>query len=136
MRAAPFYTAGVNRGYRRAGALAHGHAPDSAHVSPVAGHVVSGACPCRFRHPAAWYFRVAIGDTSQPPRAFHSYNDATPDHEAVPTRRADIDRAGQPDPTGQFYRALTAHSCAPTSEQGADLVVSGLSARSYAPWTD
>lgn len=152
MRAAPFYTGGVNRGYRRAGvlalvacvavlvvgALAHGHAPDTARPATGDARVVSAACPCRFRYPAAWFFRAAIEDTSQPPLALHSYDDANAAHLPAPTRLADIGIDWHPDPDGRLYHALTAAppvvSLSPP-EQVAHLVVSGFLALSYAHWT-
>ena len=141
---------GVTRGYRRAigtavgaciGLLVGGCAPLPGQTTrPPTGdrRAVSPACPCRFSYPAAWSFRTAIGDTSQPQLALHSYDDANPDHLPVPTRFADIGLDWHPDPDGLLYQALTAPhalSLPGLSEHRAHLVVSGFPALSYAHWT-
>jgi len=146
------YAGQANRGYRRAGALALGAGValllvgaltlerGRARARPATGdaRVVSAACPCRFRYPAAWFFRAAIGDTSQPPLALHSYDDANAAHLPAPTRLADIGIDWHPDPDGRLYHALIAAppvvSLSPP-EQVAHLVVSGFPALSYAHWT-
>jgi hypothetical protein len=99
---------------------------------------VSPACQCRFSYPAAWYFRTAIGDTSQPQLALHSYDDANTDHRPVPTRFADIGIDWHPDPHGHLYQALTAPhalSLPGLAERRVPLVVAGFPAVSYASWT-
>ena len=99
---------------------------------------VSSPCQCRFRYPAAWFLRTAIGDTSQPQLALHSYNDAALDHLPVPTRSADIGLDWRPDPDGLLYRAISAPhavSLSGLAERRTSLVVSGLPAVSYAHWT-
>jgi len=140
----------VKRGYHRAigtaiGAcitlLVGGCAPPPGQTArPPTGdrRAVSPACQCRFSYPAAWYFRTAIGDTSQPQLALHSYDDANTDHRPVPTRFADIGLDWHPDPGGHLYQALTAPhalSLPRLAEHRAPLVVAGFPAVSYAHWT-
>jgi len=140
----------VKRGYHRAigtavgtciALLVGGCAPPPGQTArPPTGdrRAVSPACQCRFSYPAAWYFRTAIGDTSQPQLALHSYDDANTDHRPVPTRFADIGLDWHPDPGGHLYQALTAPhalSLPGLSERRAPLVVAGFPAVSYAYWT-